>query len=175
MDSMKPKRNIIEAHKAAVLTTRYNHSGDKLLTGGEDMVNVIRCWQQGDGIVSGGSDCFVRVWDPCSSESRQSNVLSLCTTSNNNILAGCFDGTVREIDHRHLRRASDTEILHKYKGHQCRGQASFGRELKIVRIRIDSCYQYGDSPRPQPKRLNGNCLGERQGFRMLIFTVRASA
>ncbi|GJY38219.1 WD repeat domain-containing protein 83 [Tanacetum coccineum] len=106
-------------------------------------VNVIRCWQQGDGIVSGGSDCFVRVWDPCSSESRQSNVLSLCTTSNNNILAGCFDGTIREIDHRHLRRASDTEILHKYKGHQC--------------------YQYGDSPRPQPKRLNGNCLGERQG------------
>ncbi|GJX47892.1 26S proteasome non-ATPase regulatory subunit 2 homolog A [Tanacetum coccineum] len=33
--------------------------------------------QQGEGVISGGSDCFVRVWDSCSSESEQVSFSSL--------------------------------------------------------------------------------------------------
>ncbi|GKB39048.1 putative ribonuclease H-like domain-containing protein [Tanacetum coccineum] len=50
----------------------------------------------------------------------KSSVTSLCVTSNDNILVGCFGGMIRKIDMRTRRqRQSGDVILNIYEGHQC--------------------------------------------------------
>ncbi|GJY78803.1 hypothetical protein Tco_0484604 [Tanacetum coccineum] len=50
----------------------------------------------------------------------KSIVTSLCVTSNDDIIVGCFDGMIRKIDMRTRRqRQSGDVILNMYEGHQC--------------------------------------------------------
>ncbi|GJY38220.1 WD repeat domain-containing protein 83 [Tanacetum coccineum] len=139
MDSMKPKRSIREAHKDVVLTARCNHSGDKLLTGGEDM--VINLWDPNEGSIidpleatamkndshfySCDGDGSIYYLDLATGE--RVNNLEYHNGEGGGVVSGGSDYFMRV-------RASDTEILHNIKVMNVRYEQALSVELKNRRV-----------------------------------------